>query len=174
MVICAKLNFITRFEPEKKMNVAIERSVVIDVFHDVRPDFDNAYAIAAAVDITQRVYHVETVDSVPAMINLARQNATRFGVEHQIHSQVVDVYHLVFTDQFFDLVIARWAWLLDWQTCLPPRKGWPVCWPAGNPVDDYGQPLPAQSPARSSGSGLQKRDSAKYPTTRAPKKAHCC
>lgn len=72
------------------------------------------------VDLAQRGYSVEAVDSVPAMIDLARQNAVRFGVEQQVHSQIMDVHHLIFTDQSFDLVIALGVapWLADLPTAL--------------------------------------------------------
>ncbi len=59
-----------------------------------------------SVTLALRGYHVHAVDTVPAMLRLARQHAYEAGVGHQIRMLLADTHHLPFGDESFRLVLA--------------------------------------------------------------------
>lgn len=59
-----------------------------------------------SVTLALRGYHVHAVDTVPAMLQFARQHASEAGVGHQIRMLLADTHHLPFGDESFRLVLA--------------------------------------------------------------------
>lgn len=88
------------------------QSIAIKFFEDLSLPLDarvleiGCGAGLTTVAIAKRGYAVEAVDSVEAMIELTRENASNFGVEKQIHASVNDIHGLSFSDNSFDVVIA--------------------------------------------------------------------
>lgn len=58
------------------------------------------------VELAQRGYFIEALDSVPAMVNLTRRHAVSAGVDDLVNVSVGDVHRLPFQDRSFDLIIA--------------------------------------------------------------------
>lgn len=59
-----------------------------------------------AVALTRRGFRVQAIDSVEAMVELARQHATEAGIAEQLGVAVGDIHALAFEDEAFDLVLA--------------------------------------------------------------------
>lgn len=59
-----------------------------------------------AVALAQRGFRVQAIDSVEAMVELARQHALEAGLAERLGVAVGDIYALAFTDESFDLVLA--------------------------------------------------------------------
>jgi SAM-dependent methyltransferase len=59
-----------------------------------------------AIELARRGFRVHAVDSVEAMIELARGNALEAGTINMPFFDVDDVHSLAFNDSFFDLVLA--------------------------------------------------------------------
>jgi ubiquinone/menaquinone biosynthesis C-methylase UbiE len=59
-----------------------------------------------AIDLANRGFHVHAVDSVAAMIELARSNAVQAGITDTLSFGVSDVLSLAFDAPSFDLVLA--------------------------------------------------------------------
>jgi len=59
-----------------------------------------------AIALAQKGFCVHAIDSVEAMIELARDHANEAGAADRLSLDVGDVYSLAFDDSFFDLVIA--------------------------------------------------------------------
>jgi ubiquinone/menaquinone biosynthesis C-methylase UbiE len=59
-----------------------------------------------AVALAQRGFRVQAIDSVEAMVELARQHATEAGVAERLNVAVGNIYALAFEDVAFDLVLA--------------------------------------------------------------------
>jgi 2-polyprenyl-3-methyl-5-hydroxy-6-metoxy-1,4-benzoquinol methylase len=59
-----------------------------------------------SIELARRGLHVQAIDSVAAMIELASNNAEQAGVTGNLTCKVDDVYALSFDDASFDLVIA--------------------------------------------------------------------
>jgi len=86
------------------------------------PPYSHALEIGCGAGLTtvalaQRGYRVNAVDAVPAMLDLARQEAAKAGVEDRITTSLGDVHHLAFRDNSFGLVlavgVASWLHSLD-------------------------------------------------------------
>lgn len=58
------------------------------------------------IALAQRGYSVRAVDTVPAMLDLTHQLATKAGVARQVTTTLGDVHRLPFSDNRFALVIA--------------------------------------------------------------------
>lgn len=59
-----------------------------------------------SIAFIERGFHVCAIDSVAAMVELARRNAEESGVSSNFSCSVGDVYSLAFDDASFDLVLA--------------------------------------------------------------------
>src|SRR5262245_42662267 len=59
-----------------------------------------------AVDLARRGFRVHAIDSVPSMVELARQHAADSQVADALSVDVGDAYSLPFANECFDLVIA--------------------------------------------------------------------
>jgi len=59
-----------------------------------------------AVALTQRGLRVHAIDSIEAMVELARRHALESGTSESLSVEVGDVYSLAFGDECFDLVVA--------------------------------------------------------------------
>jgi predicted ATP-grasp superfamily ATP-dependent carboligase/ubiquinone/menaquinone biosynthesis C-methylase UbiE len=102
------------------------RSATLKYFHELSLPTDvrileiGCGAGMTTVDIAREGYYIEAVDSVEAMIRQTRQNAVEFGVEKQVHANVMDAYSLQFPDQTFHLVVALGVvpWLTDLTRAL--------------------------------------------------------
>ena len=66
-----------------------------------------------AIALAQRGFHVHAIDSIEAMLELARRHATESGTSDLLCVEIGDVYSLAFEDNSFDLVVAIGviAWL---------------------------------------------------------------
>src|SRR5690348_9682026 len=71
-----------------------------------------------SVALALRGYHVHAVDTVPAMLKLARQHASEAGVGDQIRMLLADTHHLPFSDESFRLVLA--IGVIPWLPSAPP------------------------------------------------------
>jgi ubiquinone/menaquinone biosynthesis C-methylase UbiE len=65
-----------------------------------------------AVALAQCGFRVQAIDTVEAMVELARQHAVERGANRDLSVDIGDVYALTFADDSFDLVIA--AGVLPW------------------------------------------------------------
>jgi ubiquinone/menaquinone biosynthesis C-methylase UbiE len=69
------------------------------------------------VALAQRGYRVQAVDTVPVMIDLARQEVAKAGVGDRVATSLGDVHSLPFRDNVFSLVlaigVASWLHSLD-------------------------------------------------------------
>jgi ubiquinone/menaquinone biosynthesis C-methylase UbiE len=68
----------------------------------------------------RRGYTIDAMDSVPAMVELARQHASRSGLADSVRAEVGDVHSLKFLDKSFDLIVAMGVtpWLHDLRSAL--------------------------------------------------------
>lgn len=71
-----------------------------------------------AVALAQRGLRVHAIDSLEAMVELARQHAQESGMIEMLTVEVGDVYSLAFEDQSFDLVVA--VGVIPWLTQVEP------------------------------------------------------